>query len=76
MLIVLFWIICGVIAGMIGSKKGEGPGAFFIGILFGPLGILFALVSSGNRKKCPACKELIHKEATRCPHCQKELEAP
>jgi uncharacterized membrane protein YvbJ len=27
----------------------------------------------GDRTTCPFCKELIHKDAMRCAHCQKEL---
>jgi len=72
MTFVLIWLFCGVVAGMIGSKKGEGCGAFLIGVLFGPFGILFALLSKGNRRACPHCKELIHKDATVCPKCQRE----
>lgn len=56
-----------------GSKKGEGCGGFIIGLLLGPFGILIALFSKGNRKQCPYCKELMHKEAKVCPHCQKNI---
>jgi len=58
---------------MIGSKKGEGCGGFVIGVLFGPLGILLAFVSSGNRKARSFCKELIHKDSIVCPHFQREV---
>lgn len=71
--IILFWLFCGIVAAMIGSKKGEGCFSFIIGLIFGPFGIVFALLSKGNRKECPHCKELIHKDAKVCPHCQKEL---
>jgi len=30
------WILCGVIAAIIGAKKGEGCLAFIAGILLGP----------------------------------------
>jgi len=71
---IFLWILCGIVAGMIGNKKGEGfllP--FVIGAIFGPFGIVFVLISKGNKKNCPFCKELMHKEATRCPHCQEEI---
>jgi len=58
---------------MIGSKKGEGVSAFLLGLLFGPFGILLALFSKGNRITCPHCRELVHKDATVCPNCQKYL---
>jgi len=70
---IFLWLLCGLIAGAIGSKKGEGILAFIIGLLLGPFGIIFALISTGNRIHCPYCKEMIHKEATRCPHCREEL---
>jgi hypothetical protein len=73
MVFVLIWLLCGVVAAMIGNKKGEGCGAFVVGALFGPFGILFALLSSGNRKTCPFCKEQIHKDAVVCPRCQREI---
>ena len=51
----IFWIVCGCIAAAIGSKKGEGVAGFFIGLLLGPLGIVFALISTGKNVKCPFC---------------------
>jgi len=71
--IIIFWIFCGLVAAAIGSKKGEAFLAFIVGALLGPLGILIAIISRGKRKKCLYCKELIHKDATVCPHCQKEV---
>ena len=69
----LFWILCGVVAAMIGAKKGETFLGFIVGMLFGPIGILIALLSKGNRKKCIHCKELIHKDASVCSHCQSAI---
>jgi hypothetical protein len=65
MIFVFLWILCGVAAAMIGNQKGEGCSAFFIGVIFGPFGILFALLSSGNRKACPVC-----------PRCQRNVPSP
>ena len=59
---------------MIGAKKGAGTSGFIVGFLLGPLGILIAIFSKGDRKSCPYCKEWIHKDATVCPHCQREIE--
>ena len=70
---VMIWLLCGIVAAMIGQKKGEGCMAFIIGVLFGPFGILFALLSKGNRVTCPHCRETVHKDATVCPHCQREI---
>lgn len=71
----VLWLLCGFIAMAIGSRKGEGCGAFILGVLLGPFGILFAIMSSGNRKPCPFCREPINKAATVCPHCQREQPA-
>lgn len=73
--IFLFLVLCGVIAAAIGSKKGEAGMGFFCGLIFGPFGILFAVLSKGNRIECPHCRERINKKATVCPHCRKELTA-
>jgi len=69
------WVLFGIVAAMIGAKKGEGYFGFQLGILLGPFGILIALFLKGNRKTCPHCFELIHKEATVCSHCQRDLVA-
>jgi hypothetical protein len=72
--IVIIWILCGIVAAMIGAKKGMGSSAFVVGFLLGPFGILIALLSKGDRRSCLYCKEWIHKDATVCPHCQRKLE--
>jgi len=70
----VFWFICAIIAALIGDRKGEGVAGFLLGLLLGPLGIIAAALSRGNRMNCPYCKELINKKATVCPHCQREIE--
>lgn len=70
---VLLWLICAVIAAAIGGSKGEAGSGFLIGLVFGPLGVLFALLSSGNRVPCPHCKERMQKGAKVCPHCRTAL---
>ncbi len=70
---VLIWFLFGVVAAIIGSKKGEGLLAFIIGLLLGPLGVLFAIISTGYRMPCPQCKESIHQDAKLCPHCRTAL---
>jgi hypothetical protein len=71
---VILWILCGVVAAIIGAKKGAGSSGFIVGFLLGPFGILIALFSKGDRKSCFYCKEWIHKDATVCPHCQRAME--
>ena len=70
------WILFGIVAGMIGAKKGDGFSMFVIGVLLGPFGILIALFSPGNRKTCPHCRELIDKDATVCSHCHRDQPKP
>jgi hypothetical protein len=72
----LFWVLCAVVSAMIGSRKGASVASFFLGFFFGPFGILFALLIRGNKVPCPFCKELMHMQATVCPHCQREVPSP
>ena len=73
---VLFWVLCAVVSAMIGSRKDAAVAGFFLGFFFGPFGILFALFMRGNKVPCPFCKELMHMQATVCPHCQREMPPP
>ena len=70
-LVVVFWIGCGIAACIIGSGRGEGGWNWFAaGCLFGPLGVLLALTAG---KKCPQCDSRISAKARRCPKCQADL---
>lgn len=69
----LFWIACWIGTIVISSKKGEGCLAVFTGFIFGPVALIFAIIGTGNKIKCPFCQELIDKKALICPHCRSEL---
>lgn len=43
--IIVSYILCVLIAWAIGSSKGAGGAGLFLGLLFGPLGIIFALIT-------------------------------
>ena len=46
----LIWIMSIILTTFIASRKGEGVLGFIAGCLYGPLGILMALFSSGHKK--------------------------
>lgn len=71
--IFFFWLLCAIVAAVIGGRRNRTGTGFFLGVLFGPFGILFALLLKGNRIKCSYCRELIDPQATVCPHCRTEL---
>jgi hypothetical protein len=83
-------LVLGFIASSIYRSKGRDPVSGFIaGFLFGPLGIIFALLLSmdgdgliqqkikhGELKLCPYCAEPIKAAAIRCKHCLSDLDGP
>jgi DNA-directed RNA polymerase subunit RPC12/RpoP len=66
----LAWLACGLVAAAIGSRKGEGCLGFVCGLLLGPLGVVVAVLSKGNRVECPYCYEQINRKARICPFCR------
>ena len=87
MLYVTIWFVCGLIAAYVYANKGRSPiTAFLVGLLFGPIGVILALltspnhakleqsqIASGQQKKCPHCAELIRSDARFCRYCQREV---
>ena len=83
----LFWGGSGFIAGNIAKAKGrDQAGWFLVGLLLGPLGIIFAALASpdqqmldrmalnrGELRACPGCQELIKAKATKCRYCGDEV---
>lgn len=71
----LWWwaALCGILGGAVGSRKGRLILGFIFGFLAGPIGIGIILLLKGNRIACPHCLERIHKDASICPHCQREI---
>lgn len=85
--IVVLWFVCGVVAGIIASGKGRsGCGWFILGLLLGPLALLGVAIASrdtrrdeqaglqsGKLRRCPACAEVVKREATICRFCRTDL---
>jgi len=72
-IIVVIWLCFAAVGAMIGSKKGCAGEGFVLGLILGPFGVAFAWMMTGNRRQCPSCKNLVHKDALICPMCRSRL---
>ena len=74
MIYLILWILCGFATAAIYQSKGRSfAGGFVGGILLGPLGVLFAAISSSVGQVCPHCKSRVPDGATVCKVCTRSL---
>ena len=72
---IIFWIICCVIAGVISQNNDQSfLKGFLIGVLFGPIGIMFVQFSKPkDTAACPFCGAEIHRQTPICRNCKQPL---
>lgn len=81
--IAFFWVVFSLAVGLLAGKRGRGSGTWFLfSLLVSPLIGLIILLCTADLKnaesqrthcKCPACAELVLREATKCKHCGSPL---
>lgn len=65
--LLIIWLSFATGAAVVGSNRGGGAAEyFFLGLLFGPLGLALAFAAG---QRCPQCFERIHAKTNFCPHC-------
>lgn len=81
------WLVLAVACGVLAEARGRSWGGWFaLGLVAAPgaLVLLFVLpvdaaaadrrtLSQGAHRQCPACIELVRRDATRCRHCGADL---
>jgi hypothetical protein len=75
MLYLFIWIMCGLAAMAIYRNKGRSGGlALLAGLLFGPFGVLLALLTPGpppppRARICSKCQKVSEFQSDLCPKC-------
>jgi uncharacterized membrane protein len=74
-LVLFTWVSCAIAGAVVAVNRGNNGVAGFIGsAVFGVFGL--AMVASAkrgptiNETRCPACAEVLRREAVICPHCR------
>jgi hypothetical protein len=65
--------IAGGVGAVLGRLRGRLGLGFFMGLLFGPVGWLFVLLTEEGGRKCHECMSMVHPRARLCRHCGSEL---
>ncbi len=67
-------VVCGVVGMAVGGTKGNAGAGLVLGFLFGPIGILIAVLLPATQtalpRQCPYCRKGIPEgDFQRCCHC-------
>jgi hypothetical protein len=69
----IYWLLaCGVIGWLIGRSKGLPRQGFFLGLIFGPIGVGITLMLPKVKEPgptCPRCRKRVGRHDKACPHC-------
>ena len=76
---ILGWLVCGLIGAALAKEKGREQEGLILGFLFGPIGIVIALLlparTTGRRNAgttfCPYCATAIRVSDVECPSCHR-----
>lgn len=71
--VILLWLVCAIIGGIIGSKKSRAAEGAAIGFFLGPIGVLISIFMADKGPKCPKCGGTIAKGVVKCMHCGSDL---
>jgi DNA-directed RNA polymerase subunit RPC12/RpoP len=82
MLFVGIWVICGLIAGYIYTNRGRsGLVGFLGGVIFGPIGLILALLTSPDKtameekQRNEEVERIRRGELKKCPYCSEIIKA-
>lgn len=72
-LILFACFLFGLLGAAIGYFRGRVQVGFFLGLLFGPVGVLIVLCLPDIRLRCPECRGVVPPGARLCLHCRSPL---
>jgi hypothetical protein len=71
---ILALVFVSVVGGIIGHYfRGRFLAGFLLSFVLGIFGWILIFLFSDHRRKCPFCRGVIDKAATRCRYCQSDL---
>lgn len=85
--LLLFWVAMAMLVAFLASQKGRTTHLWFLyGLFIWPIALVHVVFTSqnaaaaeartlaaGDQRKCPACAELVKREAVICRYCRTEL---